>query len=93
MISKVGAYVRGQVILCAVIGILALIAYLAIGLPNALTLALIAGVMEAIPMVGPILGAVPALLIAASIGLDKVVWVVAATMVIQFLRTTFWFHA
>ena len=83
MESKVGLYMVGQAILCTVIGILALIAYLLIGLPNALVLALIAGVLEAVPMVGPLLGAVPAALVALSIGPDKLIWVIVATVVIQ----------
>ena len=56
METKVGFYIAGQGVLCLVIGILALVAYLLIGLPNALVLALVAGVLEAIPMVGPLLG-------------------------------------
>jgi predicted PurR-regulated permease PerM len=83
MEGKVGYYMVGQSILCLVIGILALIAYLLIGLPNALVLALIAGVLEAVPMVGPLLGAVPAALVALSIAPDKLIWVIVATVVIQ----------
>ncbi len=83
MESKVGFYVVGQAILCTVIGIMALIAYRLIGLPNALVLALIAGVLEAVPMIGPLLGAVPAALIALSIAPDKLIWVIVATVVIQ----------
>jgi predicted PurR-regulated permease PerM len=83
MESKVGFYMVGQAILCTVIGILALIAYMLIGLPNALVLALIAGVLEAVPMIGPLLGAVPAALVALSLGPDKLIWVIVATIIIQ----------
>ena len=83
MESKVGFYMVGQALLCAVIGVMALIAYRLIGLPNALVLALIAGVLEAIPMIGPLLGAVPAALVALSIAPDKLIWVIVATVVIQ----------
>jgi predicted PurR-regulated permease PerM len=83
MESKVGYYMVGQGILCLVIGIMALIAYLLIGLPNALVLALIAGVLEAVPMIGPLLGAVPAALVALSIAPEKLIWVIVATVVIQ----------
>ena len=83
MESKVGFYIVGQAILCTVIGIMALIAYLLIGLPNALVLALIAGVLEAVPMIGPLLGAVPAALVALSIAPGKLIWVIVATVVIQ----------
>ncbi|WP_083522384.1 AI-2E family transporter [Longilinea arvoryzae] len=81
--TKVSFYVAGQAVLCLTIGILALIAYLLIGLPNALLLALVAGVLEAVPMIGPLLGAIPASVIALSIAPSKLVWVIIATLVIQ----------
>jgi predicted PurR-regulated permease PerM len=84
--AKVSAYVAGQGLLCLVIGILALVAYLLIGLPYVLILALIAGIMEAVPIIGPVMGAVPAALIALSIAPDKLVWVILATVVIQQLE-------
>jgi predicted PurR-regulated permease PerM len=83
METKVGFYIAGQGVLCLVIGIMALVAYLLIGLPNALVLALVAGVMEAVPMVGPLLGAIPAAVIGLSIAPSKLVWVIVATLVIQ----------
>ena len=83
---KMSFYIAGQSVLCLVIGILALIAYLIIGLPNALVLALIAGVLEAVPMIGPILGAIPAGVIALSIAPSKLIWVILATLVIQQLE-------
>ena len=83
MEAKVGYYIAGQAILCITIGILALIAYSIIGLPNALVLALAAGVMEAVPMLGPVLGAVPAALVALSIDPTKMIWVIVATIIIQ----------
>jgi predicted PurR-regulated permease PerM len=83
MESKVGFYIAGQGVLCLFIGIMALIAYLLIGLPNALVLALLAGALEAVPMVGPLLGAIPAALVALSIEPSKLIWVIAATVVIQ----------
>jgi predicted PurR-regulated permease PerM len=81
--TKVGAYVAGQGVLCLVIGVLALVAYLLIGLPYVLVLALIAGIMEAVPIIGPVIGAVPASLVALSIAPDKLIWVIVATVVIQ----------
>jgi predicted PurR-regulated permease PerM len=88
METKVGFYIAGQGILCVIIGIMALIAYLFIGLPNALVLALVAGVLEAVPMIGPLLGAIPAMLVAVSIAPDKLVWVIVATIVIQQLENS-----
>jgi predicted PurR-regulated permease PerM len=86
METKVGSYIAGQAILCLIIGILAMVAYLLIGLPNVLVLALLAGVMEAIPLVGPLLGIIPAGLVALSIGPDRLLWVIVATLVIHQLE-------
>jgi len=88
METKVGFFIAGQGILCLVIGIMALAAYLLIGLPNALVLALMAGVLEAVPMIGPLLGAIPAALVAFSIAPDKLIWVIVATVVIQQLENS-----
>lgn len=87
--SKVGFYIAGQGVLCLVIGVLSLITYLLIGLPNALVLALVAGVLEAVPLVGPLLGAIPAGVIALSIAPSKLIWVVVATLVIQQTESIF----
>lgn len=81
--TKVVYYMAGQAILCLVIGLLALVSYLLIGLPNVLVLALLAGVMEAVPMVGPILGAFPAALVALSISPAKLIWVIVAMIISQ----------
>lgn len=83
MESKVGFYIAGQSVLCLIIGLMALVAYLLIGLPNVLVLALVAGILEAVPMVGPLLGAIPAAVIALSIAPSKLIWVIVATIIIQ----------
>lgn len=88
MEARVGFYIVGQGFLCLVIGIITWVAYLMIGLPNALVLALVAGVLEAVPMIGPLLGAIPAALFALSIGPDKLVWVIVAAIVIQQLENS-----
>ena len=84
--TKVSAFVTGQAFLCLAIGSMALIAYMLIGLPNALVLAIIAGVLEAVPMIGPALGALPAGVIALSVAPTKLIWVIVATIVIQELE-------
>ncbi len=86
--TKVSAYVAGQGVLMLVVGTLALVAYLLIGLPYVLVLALVAGLMEAVPLVGPFLGAIPAALVAVSIGPEKLIWVIVATVIIQQLENS-----
>ena len=86
MEAKIGSYLLGQAILCIVVAGMALVAYFLIGLPNAAVLALIAGVFEAIPMLGPFLGAIPAALVALPMGTDRLIWVLVASVIIQQLE-------
>ena len=88
METKVGAYLAGQGILMLIVGLMALVAYWLIGLPYVLVLAFVAGIMEAVPLIGPLLGAIPAALVALSLGPDKLIWVIVATVVIQQLENS-----
>jgi predicted PurR-regulated permease PerM len=81
--SKIGYFIAGQGALCLVVGVMAIIGYMAIGLPNAFVLGLVAGAFEAIPMIGPTLGAIPAGLIALSVSPSTLIWVIVITVVIQ----------
>jgi len=60
------AYVRGQLIIAALIGICSGVACAAIGLPDPIALGLIAGITALIPYFGPFIGAVPAILVGLS---------------------------
>jgi len=62
---RLGGWVSGQILLCVIIGCISWIGLTLIGVPYAVVLALVAGVMEAVPNVGPIIAAVPAVIIAA----------------------------
>lgn len=86
--QKVGSFIAGQALLVLVIGVLSLIAYVIIGLPYALALAFFAALMEAVPVVGPFLGAAAAVLVAFAVDPTKVIWVVIASLVIQQLENT-----
>lgn len=81
--SKVGGYVRGQAMVCVAVGLMSLVAYTFLGLPYAAALALVAGLLEAVPVLGPTLGAVPALLVASSLGGEAVVGVLITTCIVQ----------
>lgn len=58
------AFLRGQIVLCLVIGAVTATAMSALGIRFALALGIIAGILEVIPTFGPILASVPAILIA-----------------------------
>ena len=60
---RLGAYVRGQAILMVIIGVASYVGLFFLGVPFAPALALIAGLTEAIPIVGPLMGAVPAVIV------------------------------
>ena len=88
--QKMGAYIRGQIILDVSIAILATIAYFLIGLEYALVLGILAGILETVPILGPILGAIPPLLIALASGnTSAFIWVIVATVIIQQIEGTF----
>jgi predicted PurR-regulated permease PerM len=77
------AYIRGQLLLCLFVGSMATIVLFIIGVPFALVLGLVAGIFEALPFVGPILGAVPAVIVALLADPGSALWVAAAFFGIQ----------
>ncbi len=58
------SYLRGQLFLCFVIFALSWLGLTLIGMPGAFTLALIAGILEIVPNLGPVLATVPAVIAA-----------------------------
>lgn len=62
--AKFGGWVRGQLLLGLIIGVAAAVGMAAIRMPFALLLGIVAAVTELIPMIGPILGAIPAVFLA-----------------------------
>jgi predicted PurR-regulated permease PerM len=60
---KLGKWARGQLLLMLAVGLGVYIGLLIIGVPFALPLAILAGILEIIPFLGPIVAAIPAVLI------------------------------
>jgi predicted PurR-regulated permease PerM len=73
----------GTLLAMFVVAIVTTAALYAIGLPSALALGIIAGVLEFIPFLGPILSVVPAILVALPEGYTMVVWVAVIYLAIQ----------
>jgi predicted PurR-regulated permease PerM len=86
MEGKVAAFFRGQLILMIVVAVLTLIGYGAVGMPYALALALIAGVCEAIPIIGPTIAVIPAILVALSVAPDKLLFAIGVGVAVQLLE-------
>jgi len=84
---RLGGWVRGELILMGFIGVTTTIAYFLIGLQGPLLLGLIAALCEAIPLVGPAIGAIPALVVAALTGdIQTVILVAAVYFVLQIIE-------
>jgi predicted PurR-regulated permease PerM len=75
MTIKVSAWLMGQVLLGATIGTTSAIGLWALGVPYFYVLALLTGIGEFIPVVGPVLSAIPALAVALTISLKKALFV------------------
>ena len=80
------AYIRGQLLLCLFVGVLATIAMFIIGVPFAPVLGLIAGIFEVLPNIGPYLGAIPAILVALATNPVSAIWVAVAFFAIQLIE-------
>lgn len=84
--EKLGAWFRGQLFLSFIIGILTYIGLLVLQIPYALPLAIIAGFMEVVPVIGPIISAIPAVILAFSISPVLAGGIAALYFVIQQLE-------
>jgi len=78
-----GAWVRGQVVLSAAVGVLSFIVLMALGVEFAPVLAVLAFIFEFVPYAGPFLGGAPAVLIALNQSSTTALLVVIAYTVIQ----------
>lgn len=62
--DKLGAWLRGQLVLSLVIGLMAFIALTLLSVPYAVPLAILAGLLEVVPVIGPIISSIPAIAVA-----------------------------
>jgi predicted PurR-regulated permease PerM len=83
---KISAWLGGQLVLGAIIGSTSALGLWLIGVPFFYVLALISGVGELIPVIGPILSAIPAIAVASSVSLKAVLFVIVFFVVQQQLE-------
>lgn len=84
--TMLSGYLLGQGLLVLIIGVMSFIAYWIIGLPHMIVLAAFAGLMEAVPYIGPFLGALPAVIVGLSISPATALWVILAATIVQQLE-------
>jgi len=83
---RLGAWVLGQLILMIAIGVFSYIGLIILHIEYALPLAILAALLEIIPMVGPILSAIPAILVALATSPFLALSVVALYIIVQQLE-------
>ena len=88
MSLKVGDWFRGQLLLMFGVAVLDLIGLSIIGVPYALTLALISGLLDMIPVIGPIIAGVIAALVALSLSPLQTLFVIILYIVVQQIENT-----
>jgi len=82
---KMGLWLRGQLMLMVIVGLMTTLAMQIIGMPFALALGVSAGLLEIIPIIGPIISGVFAVIIAmaAGVALWKIIVIIAIYIAIQ----------
>jgi predicted PurR-regulated permease PerM len=81
--KSMGGWLRGQIILSAAVGVLAWVGLFILRIPFSAALAVLAGILEIIPYIGPILSAVIAVAVALSISWQTAVLVAILFFIIQ----------
>ncbi|MFG1428403.1 AI-2E family transporter [Roseixanthobacter glucoisosaccharinicivorans] len=79
-------FLKAQLMAMVLVGVLSGVGLSIIGIPSAFALGLFAGLAEFVPMIGPVVAAVPALLLAFTVGYEEAAWTLALFVVVQQLE-------
>jgi len=86
--KRMGGYIQGRILVSGILGVVITVSLKFLGLSElALGLGVIAGFTNLIPFFGPVLGAIPALIVAVSQGGLTFVWVLLLFVIVQNLET------
>jgi predicted PurR-regulated permease PerM len=75
--DALAAYMRAALLACLLVGVLCTIGFVLIGVPYALLFGVVAGLLEFIPLVGPLAVALGATLVASFHSINQAMWVLA----------------
>ena len=81
--AQLGGWIRGQAILCSLVGLMSYIGLRFLGIDFALALSLLAAIFEIIPNIGPVISAVPAILIGLATSPLSALAVIALYFLVQ----------
>lgn len=86
--QRMGSYIQGRILVSAILGVVISVALRLMGLAEvSLGLGVIAGFTNLIPFFGPVLGAIPALLVAIAQGGWLFLWVLLLFLIVQNVET------
>lgn len=84
--TALALWLKGRLVAMALVGVLTGLGLWLIGVPAALTLGLLAAILDFIPFIGPIIAAVPGVLLALALGPQAALWTVALYVAVQQLE-------
>jgi predicted PurR-regulated permease PerM len=84
--ESLGSYIRGQLLVCVIIGTVSSILFWFIDMKYPLLLGFIIGITNVIPYFGPVIGAIPAVIIAATVSMKMVLFIAIIIFALQFLE-------
>jgi predicted PurR-regulated permease PerM len=78
-----GCWLNAQIIAMVLVGTLTGVGMWLVGVPSPIVLGLIAGLTEFIPIVGPLVGAIPAVILASASGWELMLWAIGVAITVQ----------
>ncbi|KKS61646.1 MAG: hypothetical protein UV30_C0035G0010 [Candidatus Collierbacteria bacterium GW2011_GWF1_42_50] len=86
---EIGRWIRGEILLMLIVGVLSYLGYIIVGLPYAIALGVIAGILELVPNVGPTIATIPAVLVGFSISPAHGIGALVVSIIVQQLENNF----
>ncbi len=83
-----GGYIRGQLTLGVIVGVIVAVGLLLLDVPFAVLLGIVAGLTELVPIIGPWIGGAVGVLVTLATEPDKVLWVILLYLIVQLLENT-----
>jgi predicted PurR-regulated permease PerM len=87
--TVMGRWIRAQLVLSAAVAVLCFIGLAALGITLAPALAVLQGIMEFVPILGPWIGGAVGVIVILAIAPQKVIWAVGVYLVVQLLENIF----
>jgi len=87
--TVMGRWIRAQLVLSAAVAVLCFIGLAALGITLAPALAVLQGIMEFVPILGPWIGGAVGVIVILAIAPQKVIWAIGVYLVVQLLENIF----